>query len=271
MAGDWIPFYTDTPKKIEIARIARETGRSRHEVIGLLAEFWCWVQSVAHARLLERLKWRDVCEMVGGDDPFWNAVEQVGWARETDEGIEIVNADDWLEKGAKSRLLKAKRQKRYRESKENDSEKRGACVDGAAPRKRTPEESRVEKENNTPIVPKGTKKKPSKSAKQPAKQKYEDDFERFWKAFPRGRKTKKADANKAWKKAIRHESPEVIIQAAGEYADSEVAQGRYVQGPAPWLNGACWDDDREAWKEKDTTEKADTAANHYRDLSGGLA
>jgi hypothetical protein len=79
---------------------------------------------------------------------------------------------------------------------------------------------------------------------------YSDDFEAFWKAFPNGRKTGKKGAFAAWKKAIKDAEPQTIIAAATDYAASDVGQGQYVKGPASWLNQGCWDDDRDAWKEK---------------------
>ena len=129
MAGDWIPFYVTTPRKSEVLQIARETGRGRHEVLGLLLEFWAWVQGETRDRLLARLRVGDVCVAVGGDEAFWRAVEAVGWISFTDKGIEILNADAWLSNGSKSRLLKAQRQKRWRDGK---SENVDGCVDGGA-------------------------------------------------------------------------------------------------------------------------------------------
>ena len=117
MAGDWIPYFVDTSRKSEVLQIARITGRNRHEVVGLLLEFWGWCQCETHDRLLARLTVGDVCVAVGGDAPFWEAVETVGWAAFTEQGIEIPNADNWLGKGAKARLSKAKRQKDWRSGK----------------------------------------------------------------------------------------------------------------------------------------------------------
>lgn len=83
---------------------------------------------------------------------------------------------------------------------------------------------------------------------------YSDDFERFWKAYPTGRKRKKADAWKAWKQAIKPGGKVVniydideIIAAAAEYAKSEIGRSEYVQMPATWLRGRCWEDERSAW------------------------
>lgn len=81
---------------------------------------------------------------------------------------------------------------------------------------------------------------------------YDTDFETFWDAFPPGRKSKKMNAYKAWTKAIKSVDALVIIDAAAEYAASDVGQGEYVSGPEPWLNGGCWDDDRTAWMAKES-------------------
>lgn len=72
-------------------------------------------------------------------------------------------------------------------------------------------------------------------------------FEMFWKAFPSARRQAKGSARHAWLEAIKRCKPQVIIDAAIEYAASRVGKGRYVRGPVSWLSGDCWDDDRSAW------------------------
>jgi len=76
---------------------------------------------------------------------------------------------------------------------------------------------------------------------------YPQKFGQFWDVFPRGRKTGKLDALKAWKDAINTESPEAIIEAAKQYAGSPKGLSEYVLGPATWLRKGCWEDDRASW------------------------
>ena len=76
-------------------------------------------------------------------------------------------------------------------------------------------------------------------------------FDRFWSAFPPGRRQGKEAARKAFANAAKKADPEVIIAAAAEYAASPVGRGQFVKGPAPWLNQGCWDDDRAAWNRSD--------------------
>lgn len=75
-------------------------------------------------------------------------------------------------------------------------------------------------------------------------------FESFWKVFPSGRKKSKGKAREAFEKAIAIESIAEIVRSAKEYAESEEGRGPYVKMPSSWLNGECWSDDREAWKER---------------------
>lgn len=79
---------------------------------------------------------------------------------------------------------------------------------------------------------------------------YTDDFERFWKLYPR--KLAKEAALKAWKTAIQKTDCETIISAAAEFAKSDAGNaGNYTPHPASWLNAGRWADDREAWKDKE--------------------
>lgn len=75
-------------------------------------------------------------------------------------------------------------------------------------------------------------------------------FEDFWEVYPKGRKQSKGKAREAFEKAIRKIDAKSIIRAAEEYAESEVAKGLYVKMPSTWLNQECWNDDREAWRER---------------------
>lgn len=98
----------------------------------------------------------------------------------------------------------------------------------------------------------------------------DSQFDNFWNCYPKGRKVGKGKARDAWKKAIKKTSPEVIISAAVEYASSETGQGEFVKMPATWLNGECWEDDREAWQANGkpfvdpTPTKADAHAAGYK-------
>jgi len=86
---------------------------------------------------------------------------------------------------------------------------------------------------------------------------YTPEFQRFWEAYPPGRKQSKAAAMKSWLRAIKVTDAETIILAAQEYSQSPKGRSRYVQMPTTWLNGHCWEDDRAAWQRgEDGDERA---------------
>ena len=98
---------------------------------------------------------------------------------------------------------------------------------------------------------------PSPSPQPPTKQDLSDSsddeaaadrFEEFWETY--GYKLKRAEASKAWAKAIRKADPEVIITAAAAYvlkirADKARRGDRATDQAhaSSWLNGERWEDD----------------------------
>lgn len=76
---------------------------------------------------------------------------------------------------------------------------------------------------------------------------YPDDFERFWQIFPAIRKRQKQTAYRAWQRAITRADIDFIINAAKEYANSQLGRSEYAAMPSTWLNGSCWEDDRTSW------------------------
>lgn len=68
-----------------------------------------------------------------------------------------------------------------------------------------------------------------------------DLFDSFWRVYPR--RTAKADARKAWARAVAKASPEVVLEGARRYAaDPNLPTAEYVPHPATWLNGERWAD-----------------------------
>lgn len=84
---------------------------------------------------------------------------------------------------------------------------------------------------------------------------YTADFETWWAAFPRGRRTKKRKAADDYRKALQRTDAETLLRRATEYAASPTGQGRYVVMPSTWLNGDCWEDSNEAWNRGDDREE----------------
>lgn len=66
-------------------------------------------------------------------------------------------------------------------------------------------------------------------------------FDDFWAVVPR--KVGKRAARRAWEKAVKVESPQVIVQKMREYRDDPNRVDEYTKHPSTWLNAGCWEDD----------------------------
>jgi hypothetical protein len=74
------------------------------------------------------------------------------------------------------------------------------------------------------------------------------DFDRFWAAFPPGRKHAKAEARDLFNRIAsgrhktRRATADEIIAAAERYAATK-PDPKYTPAPTTWLNGGRWEDD----------------------------
>jgi hypothetical protein len=75
----------------------------------------------------------------------------------------------------------------------------------------------------------------------------EDKFEEFWNSYPR--KIAKADAVKAWNKAIKRKSPDELLKLTKVYSEGKLPDMTYIPYPASWLNKELYEDIEEP-KEK---------------------
>ena len=94
---------------------------------------------------------------------------------------------------------------------------------------------------NTSLVVCDEKEKRKSSAK---KKKVLEDFDEFWKAYPR--KTAKGGARKAFVKALKKTTVDVLISAVEEQKYQEEwtkDDGKYIPHPATWLNNERWEDE----------------------------
>lgn len=71
---------------------------------------------------------------------------------------------------------------------------------------------------------------------------YSDDFETWWKSYPR--RQGKGSAYASWQKALDKATASVLIDSAIKYATSpSLPELKYVPLPATWLNQERWNDD----------------------------
>lgn len=145
MAGDWISVRVDLARCREVLVIARGSKRPRHEVAGLLVDFWAWASAeTADGRIVDASV-DALVDAVGADARFWECVISVGWLSIDGESLMIPKFDRWLSNGAKSRMMKSYRQKRWRAGKSDvDGNVDGNVDAGESTSSSTKEEKRRE-------------------------------------------------------------------------------------------------------------------------------
>lgn len=88
-----------------------------------------------------------------------------------------------------------------------------------------------------------TPKAPVKAKKSKKRNDYPDDFEEFWRTYPRHEDKKKAF--KVWQKALKNgATADEIIAGAARYAKYRAGEPeQYTKHPSTWLNGDCWENE----------------------------
>ena len=160
MAGDWFPLQFWRSRCPEIVRAASATGRSRHEVLGYVCDFWSWVSTESADGHVPGVRVCDLPEILGGDVTLWGALRAVGWVDEDAGGIVVPGWQAWLCESAKKRAKDAKRKRGARaEGDEKPVRKTSAkCPrnvrDASAKCPPTGQDRREEKkEEKTPLPP----------------------------------------------------------------------------------------------------------------------
>jgi hypothetical protein len=99
----------------------------------------------------------------------------------------------------------------------------------------------------------------SASETEDGRNEYSQDFEMFWEVYPRQRRTKKQEAYRKWKHAVRRVDAGLLVERAKDYASSEQGRSEFAVMPSVWLNGGMWEDEPEAWNRNALVEKKEVA------------
>lgn len=91
--------------------------------------------------------------------------------------------------------------------------------------------------------------------------KNEDAFEQFWKAYPRGEG--KAQAHKAYLKALKKISHDELMKALEVYKTYNGKHGIIFAHASSWLNGERWEDEYEATYSAEVREKSLDSSRAY--------
>lgn len=108
MAGEWLPYDACLPTKPEVVELVDRTGLEVGTVVGRMLMLWGWAAlncSDGQARISVRL----LSKLIGGDEEFWRAVQDVGWLEIDAEGgtVAIPGWDRRFSQAAKNRAMHA--------------------------------------------------------------------------------------------------------------------------------------------------------------------
>lgn len=102
--------------------------------------------------------------------------------------------------------------------------------------------------------------------------KYDERFEEFWSVFPKQRRTKKQEAYRKWKLITKSVDAAWLTSRAAEYASSPKGQSEYAVMPSVWLNSGMYEDEREAWGDKQEPQsRVFTDYDNYSATGGSFA
>lgn len=240
MAGDWLKVEKDTPDKPEVLAIAAKLSITPDEAFGKCFRIWRWFDSHTTEGNAASVT-TSLLDALVNRSGFGDALVSVGWLASNESGLQVPNFGRHMGQSAKQRGLTAKRVADFK--KKSNAKGNAPIVTDALPR----EEKRRE-DINTPLIPQGGTKDHTT----------DPQFQLFWKAYPKKRRSGPKAAYRKWKAAVielRHREGTPTTTAAAEwlhdrcvaYARSAEGRGEFVVGPSVWLNQGRYDDADETW------------------------
>lgn len=124
MAGDWIKVEVGTASKTEVLRMAEMLGMERRTCMGLLVDYWSWLDANTRTDCVPNLS-RLSLDSVMNCPGFSAALEAVGWAKWDKSGWEmtVVNYDHHNGSSAKTRASEQRKKREQRRDKTGTRER----------------------------------------------------------------------------------------------------------------------------------------------------
>ena len=160
---------------------------------------------LAYVARMTAEEWEDNCDILA--EFFW------------------VDGDIWTHARVENDLAKVR---------EKSEQASFAGVKSGVQRKRNARSTEMQDELNEP----STDVEQTLNHKDKDKDKDKNIFEQFWQIYPL--KVGKGTASKAWLKAIKRGSPQMITEGAERYANDPNRDPEFTAHPATWLNADRW-------------------------------
>lgn len=104
--------------------------------------------------------------------------------------------------------------------------------------KKTKEEEKTK--DITPYSPPGGDSRPEAATK--TRNRYPDEFEEWWRTYPRRKNASKKAAHTQWAKAVKEVDAQRLLELTASYARNPgVSDERYIPHPQKWLKDQRWE------------------------------
>lgn len=239
MAGDWIKMRCDLAEDPAVIAMAARLNIEDDAVVGKLHRLWSWADRQSrdgHAAGVTTF-WIDRYVHCDG---FASAMECVAWLVLDQGGVIFPNFDRHNGKPAKQRALGTVRQQNRRSGVTLPVTQQAPDVSRNERDKSVTREEKRREEINTPLPPKGGKRRGARSvAQEPA------GFGRFWVEWPAGkRKESRGKCVEAWvSKGLEAIADEIVAHVIAKRDGTDWAHdaGQYVEAPLVYLNQRRWE------------------------------
>lgn len=178
--------------------------------------------------------------LLPGSDELARALVNAGLWRRAKGGYQF---HDWSEYQPSKDDVDAERKAARERMRKLRLERQGAAQPtNGSPEQQANVRANFGRSSATPTRPDPLKNNIKNSSSTAAPSTDTEEFDRFWRAYPR--RIGKGQARKAWATALkRGADPEVIIERAGRFTALRGNEDpKFTPHPSTWLNGERWDD-----------------------------
>jgi hypothetical protein len=237
----WIESHQELGAHPKTLKLARKLGNTKVQAVGHLQYLWWWATDYAQDGDLSRYESLDIAiagEWEGDADTFVDGLVRAGFLEQCDE---LLSIHDWDEYAGRLIERRAKNAQRMREARAAQNPTQDDECDERAAHVQSTHDARARLPNQTKpnhTEPNLTKREhTARSA--PARVSYPDDFEAFWKAYPKGHGAKDR-AYDRWRKLSDDDRDRVMARLPEWHASQRWREDK-VKDCAAFLTGGFWD------------------------------
>lgn len=205
-------------------------------------EFWERAEAISRDGHLRGFDSTDAIDGLIGVTGFASAMLQVGWLRQTAQGMSIPEWDRWNGDRGRAKAATRERVRRFRDKGGGVAPCNASCTDSVTRNDETGGTIGGESSQDFSLDGSGntSRQKTNRSSNL-------SEAEKLYEAYPR--KVGRATALKAIQRALAKCDFATLMEAVQAFAVSPKGRDeQFCPYPATWFNGGRWTDDRSSWQ-----------------------